>query len=77
MEFEGSLLPSIGHVTGPYPKPDQSGPYPHPTSLRSILILSSHLRLRLPSGLSPTKLLYKFLYSPMRATFPTSPSSLT
>ena len=26
---------------------------PHPTSWRSILILSSHLRLGLPSGLSP------------------------
>jgi hypothetical protein len=42
-------------------------------SLRSILILSSHLRLCLPSGLSPpgilTKPLYVFLFSPMRATY--------
>jgi len=28
-------------------------PHPHPTSWRSILILSSHLRLGLPSGLFP------------------------
>ena len=37
--------------TCPYPKPDESSPSPHPTSLRSILILSSHLRLGLSSGL--------------------------
>ena len=47
---------------------------PHPTSRRSILILSSHLRLGLPSGLFPsrllTKALYKPLLSPIRATSP-------
>jgi hypothetical protein len=41
---------------------------PHATSLRSILILSTHLRLGLPNGLFPsefsTKTLYAFLFSP-------------
>jgi hypothetical protein len=53
--------------------PIQSTP-PKQISLRSTLIPSSELRLGLPSGLFPsgfpTKTLYTFLSSPMRATFP-------
>ena len=45
---------------------------PHPTSWRSILILSSHLRLGIPSCLFsfrfPTKTLYTNLLSTIRAT---------
>ena len=48
--------------------------YPHPTSWRSIPILSTYLRLGLPSGLLlsgfPTKALNTHLSSPIRATCP-------
>jgi hypothetical protein len=59
--------------TSPYPEPDRSSPY-HPISLRSILILSTYLRLGLPSGLFPsgvpTNILYAFLFAHIRATCP-------
>jgi hypothetical protein len=48
MELEDSLLCSQEPSTGPYPEPDQFSPY-HPI-LRSNLILSTHLRLHLPSN---------------------------
>jgi hypothetical protein len=47
---------------------------PHSTSQRSILILSTHLCLGLPSDLYPssfpTNILYEFLFSPISTTCP-------
>jgi len=47
---------------------------PYFSKIHFILMLSSHLRLGLLSGLFPsgfqTKILYSFLISPIRATFP-------
>jgi hypothetical protein len=46
----------------------------YPISLRSILILSAHLRLGIPSGLFhsgiSTNILYAFLFAPIRSTCP-------
>ena len=68
-----TALTSVRHLSLSWASPIQSI-YPHPTSCRSILILSTHLRLGLPSGLlpsgSPTKTLYTPLFSPIRATCP-------
>ena len=64
---------SVGHLSLSWASSIQSMP-PHPTSWKSILILSSHLRLGLPSGLFPsgfpTETLYTPLLSPIRATCP-------
>ena len=68
-----TVLTSVRHLSLSWANPIQST-YPHPTSWRSILILSTHLRLGLPSGLFPfgfpTKTLYTPMSSPIRATCP-------
>ena len=68
-----TALTSVHHLSLSWARPIQSI-YPHPTSWRSILILSTHLRLGLPSGLFPsgfpTKTLYTPLTTPIRATCP-------
>ena len=68
-----TALTSVCHLSLSWARPIQSI-YPHPTSWRSILILSTHLCLGLPSGLFqsgfPTKTLYTPLSSPIRATCP-------
>ena len=64
---------SARHLSLSWASSIQSQPS-HPTSWRSILILSSHLRLGLPSGLFPsgfpTKTLNTPLLAPIRATCP-------
>jgi hypothetical protein len=64
---------SARHLSLSWASSIQSIP-PQPTSWRSILILSSYLRLGLPSGLFLsdflTKILYMLLPSPTRATCP-------
>ena len=66
-------LTSVRHLSLSWASPIQSISL-HPISWRSILILSTHLRLGLPSGLFPsgfpTKTLYTPLYSPIHATCP-------
>jgi hypothetical protein len=61
----------ILHLFLSWARPIQSTS-PYPTSPRSILILSTHLRLGLPSGHFPsgfpTSNLYAFLFSHIRAT---------
>jgi hypothetical protein len=76
MEAEGSLPCSQEPATGPCPEPDESSPHPPLfISLRSILMLSPHIRLGLPSGIFPsgfpTKILHAILIYPIRATSPT------
>ena len=53
---------SARHLSASWANSIQSIP-PHPTSWRSILILSSHLRLVLPNGLFPSRFPTKILYS--------------
>ena len=51
-----TALTSVRHQSLSWASPIQSI-YPHPTSWRSILILSTHLHLGLPSGLLPISIL--------------------
>ena len=58
-----TVLTSVRHLSLSWANPIQST-YSHPTSWRSILILSTHLRLGLPSGLFPSGFPTKTLYTP-------------
>jgi len=60
MEHEGSLP----HTQVLATCPDRSSPCHNPISWRSILIVSSHLRMCLPSGLFPSDPQTKTLYAP-------------
>jgi hypothetical protein len=58
-----TALKSLRHLSLSWAIPIQSI-YPHPTSWRSFLILSIHLRLGLPDGLFPSGFPTKTLYTP-------------
>ena len=62
-----TALTSVCHLSLSWASPIQSI-YPHPTSWRSILILSTHLRLGLPSGLFPSDFPTKTMYTPLPHT---------
>ena len=68
-----TAITSVRQLSLSWASPIQSI-YQHPTSWRSVLILSTHLCLGLPSGLFPsgfpTKTLYAPLSSPICATCP-------
>ena len=59
-----TALTSVRHLSLSWASPIQSI-YPHPTSWRSILIPSTHLRPGLPSGLFPSGFPTKTLYTPL------------
>ena len=59
-----TALTSVRHLSLSWASPIQSI-YPHPTSWRSILILSTHLHLGLPSGHVPSGFPTKTLYTPL------------
>ena len=62
-----TALTSVHHLSLSWASPIQSI-YPHPTSWRSILILSTHLRIGLPSGLHPSGFPTKTLYTPLSSS---------
>ena len=57
-----TALTSVRHLSLSWASPIQSI-NPHPTSWRSILILSTHICLGLPSGLLPSGFPSKILYT--------------
>ena len=59
-----TALTSVRHLSLSWANPVQSI-YPHPTSWRSILILSTYLCLGLPSGVFPSGVPTKTLYTPL------------
>ena len=63
--FNGTrrFITALRHLSLSWARPIQSI-YPHPTSWKSILILSTHLRLGLPSGLLTSGFPSKTLYTP-------------
>ena len=63
-----TALTSVRHLSLSWASPIQSI-YPHPTSWRFILILSTHIRLDLPSGLLPSGFPTKTLYTPSPHTY--------
>jgi len=58
-----TVLTIVRHLSLSWASPIQSI-YPHPTSWRSIIILSTHLYLGLPSGILPSCFPSKTLYTP-------------
>ena len=69
LAFQGTrmlitALTSVRHLSLSWASPIQSI-YPHPNSWRSILILSTHLRLGLPSRFLPSCLPNQKLYTPI------------
>ena len=70
-----TALTSVRHLSLYWASPIQSI-YTHPTSWRSILILSAHLPLGLPSGLFPSGFLSKTLFTPSSPIRDTCPAHL-
>jgi hypothetical protein len=74
MEPIGSFSSLLNPATGLFPEQDKFVLYNQTLFLASSLILSSHIRLSLPSGLYPwgfpNKTVYGLLISVIRARYP-------